>query len=79
MKASRLTVNDTKGRPVLKIDEYGKIACGRFPDATESEKQQILKLCQSMMQDDPEEEQKVKLEKIRQFIYFESDEDEFCS
>lgn len=77
MKASRLQIKDKKGRILLKINELGKIAVARFPDSTEKDKTHILNYCKAVMQDNDNVEADV--EKVRKFINFESDDDEFCS
>lgn len=77
MNTSRLQIKDKKGRIVLKINEFGKIAIARFPDITEKEKNNLLKICEAIIQDNTNF--KSDMEKIKAFINFESDDDEFCS
>jgi hypothetical protein len=60
-------ITDEKDREILKISESGRIAAARFPDMHSSTKDYIVSLF-------PVKDQ----EKLRLFLDYKSDEDEFC-
>lgn len=72
-----LRVKDKHGRVLLQINPDGKVAIARFPDMSDLQKEKLLSVCRAMMVDNTELH--LDLEKVRKFISFESDEDEFCS
>lgn len=76
-KPTRLRIKDKRGRVLLQINPDGKIAIARFDDSTENERAKVLSICKAVIQDNLN--MHMDLEKVRKFICFESDDDEFCS
>lgn len=76
-RKSRLLVKDKLGRVLLQISPEGKIAIARFPDMSVTGQNKLLGICKAIIQDNSDVT--ADLEKIRKFISFESDDDEFCS
>ena len=77
IKLSRLAVKDSRGRILMRINETGKIAFARFPDMPTETKQKLLDLCAAVLVDNnnPQED----LNKIKDFLDFRGEENEFCS
>lgn len=77
IKGSTLRIRGKDKRVLLQISPDGKIAVARFPDMSEKEMNSVVSICKSMMQDNTDIN--LDIEKLKKFLTFESDEDEFCS
>lgn len=77
MNLSRLSVKDSHGRILMRINETGKIAFARFSDMSDETKKKLLDLCAAVLVDNnnPQED----LDKIKDFLDFKGEENEFCS
>ena len=62
-------IQDDKGRAIIKIDN-GKIAVARFPDLSDKAKDYLVAVYADVTMEDPV--------KLRDFLDYKSDENEFC-
>ena len=65
-----LEVVDEKGRVILKVNDKGEMATARYVDLSDAHKDFIVKMFEDMTNED--------IEKLRRFLDFEEDTDEFC-
>jgi len=65
-----VVIKDSKGREVAKINDKGRIAIARFPDMDEGFKTYIIDLCKEMTNENPQ--------KLRDFLDYKTEENEFC-
>lgn len=77
IKGSTLRLRGKDKRVLLQVSPDGKIAVARFPDMTEKEMNSVMSICKAMMQDNTDVQ--MDMDKLKKFLTFESDEDEFCS
>ena len=63
-------IRDDKDRVIIKVDEKGKIAAARYPDLSEEFKQYIVETYAELTNEDPE--------KLKRFLDYEEEDDEFC-
>jgi len=66
-----LLIKDSKGREILKINEKGQIAAGRYPDLDKKLKSYVVKLY-SELTGKPKKE-------VLAFLNYRTEENEFCS
>lgn len=67
---SDTVIQDEKGRTIVIINDKGETAFARFPDLEETTKDYMIELCKGISEEDPE--------KLRDFLNYKSEEDEFC-
>jgi len=65
-----IVVKDNRGRDIMRISEKGKLAIARYPDYSEKAKQFLISVYTDVTKGDPE--------KLREFLDYRSDENEFC-
>lgn len=63
-------IKDEKGRDIIKINDKGRIAIARFTDLSDNTKDYILKLYEEVTSEDPA--------KLKDFLDYKSEENEFC-
>ena len=63
-------IRDEKGRDIVKINGQGRIAIARFPDMTLITKEYVINLYKDVTKEDPE--------KLKDFLDYKSEENEFC-
>jgi len=64
-------IRDGKGREMIRIGDNGRIAIARYPDYTEEAKQYILSIYKDTTNGD--------IVKLRDFLDFKTEENEFCN
>lgn len=74
---SETIIKDKQGRVLIHISNTGRVAVARHTNVSDKFRENVMKLCRGILEDNQNLE--MDLEKIRKFIYFESDDDEFCS
>lgn len=65
-----IVIKDPKGRVVVKTNNRGQMAIARFPDMENSFKGYIVELYREMTNEDPQ--------KLRDFLDYKTEENEFC-
>lgn len=66
-----MKIKDEKGRTVIAVNKKGKIAIARFPDLSDEFKDYLVKTAVVVTDIDPQ--------KLRDFLDFKTDQNEFCS
>jgi hypothetical protein len=65
-----IIIRDEKGRDIVKINDQGRIAIARFPDMSLTAKEYLLNLYKDVTKEDPE--------KLKNFLDYKTEENEFC-
>lgn len=65
-----VVIKDSKEREVVKINNKGQMAIARFPDMDEKFKAYIIDLYKEMTNESPQ--------KLRDFLDYKTEENEFC-
>lgn len=65
-----IVIKDEKGRDVIKINDRGRIAVARFPDMSPKIKESIICLYKEVTNED--------IDKLRDFLDYKSESNEFC-
>lgn len=63
-------IRDEKGRDIVKINDQGRIAIARFPDMSLTTKDYVMNLYKDVTKEDPE--------KLKNFLDYKTEENEFC-
>lgn len=72
MKTNKTTIiKDDKSREVIRINDKGQICIARFPDMSDSFKEYLMDLYMEVTDEDPQ--------KLRDFLDYKTEENEFCS
>jgi hypothetical protein len=66
-----LEVVDNKGRIILKVNDKGEMATARYVDLEQGYKDYIIQMFRDMTDKD--------IDKLKKFLDYEEDTDEFCS
>lgn len=69
-KIKNTIIRDEKGRDIIKINDKGRVAFARYPDSSLKTKEYIIALYKEITNGDPE--------KLREFLDYKSEENEFC-
>ena len=63
-------IQDEKGRDIIVINDKGETAFARFPDLDVETKEYMIEVYREISNEDSQ--------KLRDFLDYKSDEDEFC-